>query len=78
MEELVQIMGTFVAKRIWKAWEDVKPWLCWAHSSFLDDISLNQQNIWWSSLFSSNGQPLAKLPWIKVLRFHKKGIQTLQ
>ncbi|XP_059064547.1 uncharacterized protein LOC131856688 [Cryptomeria japonica] len=41
MKEPVQIVGTFVAKSIWCAWESVKPWLWWSGSSFRDELSLN-------------------------------------
>ena len=76
MHEPIVIQGSFVIKRIWKAWEAIKPWLHWGRDEFRNGLSLNQQNIWWSPLFACQGIPLTKTQGACALRFFKRGIKT--
>ena len=78
MHEPIHIQGSFVIKSIWKAWEAIKPWLHWSNDEFRNGLSFNQQNIWWSPLFATQGIPLAKSQGVKALRFFKWGIRTIK
>lgn len=72
----MQRIGTFVAKISWWDWEVIKPWLWWDGSCFRDGLSFNQHNIWWSLLIWVQGLPLALVPRVYGLQFHKDGIRT--
>ena len=52
--------------------------LHWASDEFPNGLSLNQQNIWWSPLFSIQGNPLAKTQGASALYFFKCGIRTFK
>ena len=78
MQEHVLIQGFFVIKSIWKAWEAVKPWVFWARVESHNDLSLNQQSIWWSPLFSIQGTPLPRLKVLVLYVFSNEASRLLK
>lgn len=69
--------GSFIIKSIWKAWEQIKPYLQWKGLDSGKRFSAKNLNVWWYSIFTLQGLLLATFLWIHAKRFYKKGIATL-
>ncbi|KAH9295011.1 hypothetical protein KI387_038599 [Taxus chinensis] len=74
----VKIVGTFLVKSIWKAWELLKPFLLWEEDGFRNGLSINDHNIWWSPLINFHDVPLAQVPWVHALKLFRRGLRTLK
>jgi len=74
----IKIVGSFVTKSIWNAWEAFKPWLQWNGKHNSSRASLSSLNIWWSHVLKFDGLPLVNTQVVRALCFHRKGINTFK